>query len=243
MTRLRCPSVPVPVLVLCCLAALSVPRTRAADRNRERGETRLAELGVFFEALQADPTRAVPSEILREARGLVVLRETKAGFVLGAKSGTGVALMRRGEDWTWPAFYRSREGGIGLQAGWQKATFVHVLMTEVAVAAFRTNDFRFGIGLRVTSGPKTMGDEAKTQSLGADVLVYSDTGGLFGGLALEGSSVRPDVRANREYYGHTAEVLLFGPPSGADAPAGAAKFLDLVRRASTTKSTPAPGGG
>lgn len=243
MTRLRCPSVPVLTLVLCWLAALSTPRTRAADRDRERWETRLAELGVYFEALQADPTRAVPSEILREARGLVVLRETKAGFVLGAKSGNGVALMSRGRDWTWPAFYRSREGGIGLQAGWQKATFVHILMTEAAVAAFRTNDFRFGIGLRVTSGPKTMGDEAKTQSLGADVLVYSDTGGLFGGLALEGSSVRPDARANREYYGRTAEVLLFGPPSGADAPAGAAKILDLVRRASTSAIRSTPGGG
>lgn len=223
-------------MLVSLLAWLGAPSTGAAEREKERLEARLAAAAVYFEALQADAGRAVPPQILREARGVVILRETKAGLIIGGKSGSGVALVKRGTGWSPPAFFRLREGGIGLQAGWQSATFVHVLMTDAAVAALRTNEFRFGVGLRVTSGPRTMGDEAKTSSLGADVLVYSDTGGLYGGLAVEGGVLRPDASANRGYYGRPAVDVLFGRESPVTG--GAARFMELIERYSR-----APGGG
>jgi len=226
MTRYLRPYVArlMPWLLLCCLW------TRGTARAAESGrlEQRLAAAAVNFEALQADPGRAIPPAILREARGLVILRETKAGLILGGKNGSGVALVKWTNGWSAPAFYRVREAGIGLQAGWQSATFVHVLMTEAAVSALRTNDFRFGVGLRITSGPRTVGDEAKTSSLGSDVLVYSDTGGLFGGLAVEGGVLKPDDSANRAYHGRVATEILFpaGPAPG--SPPG--PISEMLRR-------------
>ncbi len=194
-------------------ASLGASEAREA-RERQRAELYLEELAVRFELLQYDPARRIPAEILREARGLVVVRETRAGFILGGKSGRGIVLVKDGPGWGAPAIYRSREGGLGLLAGWQNATFVQVLMSDAAIQAVRTNQFRFGVGLRVTSGPRTLGDEAKTSPLGADVLNYADTAGLYGGLAVEGGALSPDTDANEALYGVDAEEVLFGrrPP-------------------------------
>ena len=210
----------------------------ASSHAADRAESRLGELlvrsQVELESLQQTPGRAIPAEVLREAKGLVILRETRAGLIVGARRGTGVVLFKEDGKWTAPRFLSAREGSLGLQAGWQKATFFHLLMTEAAVAALRAENFRFGVGLRVTSGPRSVGDEAKTQSPGADILVYADTGGLFGGVALEGGSLLVDQKANRTYYGSA-----FGPTEGTtetSLPAPARDLLEAVRRLSGTSA-------
>lgn len=180
----------------------------AADRARRRAEDQLERLTVWVEAMQADPVRRVPAEILREAKGILLIRQTQAGLILGAKGGAGVAMLKVDGSWGPPVFFRSRQGGIGLQAGWQKATLAHVLMTDPAVESLRTNQFRFGLDLRVTSGPRTLGDEAKTRSAGSDILVYADSGGLYGGLSFEAGTLTPDDDLNRSVHGATANVLL-----------------------------------
>lgn len=224
MTRL----LPLALLLLLSALLATPGRAVAATPPRDRATEQLERIGVLFEALQNDPEKQVPPEILREARGLVIVRETRAGFILGGREGSGVALVRDSHGWGSPAFVKTREGGIGLQAGWQSATFVQVLMTDAAVAALRTNRFRFGVGLRITSGPRTVGDEAKTRSSGSDVLVYADTGGLFGGVALEGGSLSPVERLNRDLHGLTFDEILF---ERRPDPSGAARvFVDLLQR-------------
>lgn len=220
--------------------AVSVPAVGAAEgrsaRAQARAEKEIDRLAVHFEALQADPARRVPSEILREARGVVVLRETRAGLILAGREGEGLALVRGTNGWGSPAFVKAREGGIGLQAGWQSATVVQVLMTDAAVSALRTNRFRFGVGLRITSGPRTLGDEAKTKSVGSDILVYTDSGGLYGGVAVEGGSLSPEERANRDLYGLPFDAVLF---ERRPAPSGAARrWVDLIERESRGAANP-----
>lgn len=193
--------------------------TRAADRakDRARGEDQILRAAFEFERLQADEARQIPAEILREAKGIAILRETRAGLILGGKGGNGIVTLKDGNSWRPPVVVTLREGSFGLQAGWQKATFFHLLMSDAAVGAFHTNEFKLGLGLRVTSGPRSVGDEAKIHSAGADVLVYADTGGLFGGLSVEGSLLKPDDRLNEGLYGRRAEAVLFGPVPAATA--------------------------
>lgn len=205
----------------------------AEDRRKARAETQLDRIAVYFEMLQSDPVGAIPPEILKDARALVIVRETRAGFVIGGKSGGGAMLVRGKDGWGAPALMRAQEGGVGLLAGWQSATFVQVLMSQTAVDAVRTNHFRFGVGVRVTSGPRSMGDEAKTRSAGSDVLIYSDTGGLYGGLAFEGGTLRPDARANRDLYGMEAEEVLFGSRRPAPTPAGQ-RLVEAINRGPAT---------
>ncbi|MCK6500442.1 MAG: lipid-binding SYLF domain-containing protein [Nitrospira sp.] len=211
---------------------LAVVPVRGSERAVRKAEAQLAELEVLFDQLQADPERAIPSEILREARGLIVLREQRAGLILGGRTASGVAWVKQKGGWSWPAFVRATEGSLGLQAGWQRATVVHVLMTDSAVGAFQTNRFRFGVGLRVTSGPRTVGDDAKTGAVGADVLVYASTGGVFGGVAVEGGNLGADDDLNERYYGKKAESMLFGPPlpESEKPPEGAARFQAWLQK-------------
>lgn len=208
-------------LVLLLVGWGGVCATRAADRERTRergrGEEQIARCALEFEMIQDDAARRIPPEVLREAKGLAILRETRAGLILGGKGGAGVVLLKEARQWRPPVVVRLREGSFGLQAGWQKATFFHVLMSEAAVGAFRTNEFRLGVGLRITSGPRSVGDEAKINSTGADVLVYADTGGLFGGVSLEGSWLQPDEKANQALYGAKAEEVFFGRAPTASA--------------------------
>lgn len=211
------------------LGILSGLAAHGAGGAPGRLEAQLVEMGGRLEALQADSVRSIPAGILGEARGLLILRETTAGLILGGRSGSGVALVRTNGQWSAPAFYRSRDASLGLQAGWQTATFFQVLMTEAALGALQSNRFRYGVGLRVTSGPRTLGDEAKARSIGSDVLVYADTGGFFGGFAFEGGTLSPDERANRKCYGMEAADVLFGrrPPA---TPGGGAGLVELLNR-------------
>lgn len=210
-----------------------------ADRERVALDERLIELRARFDVFQADPGRGIPPEILREAHGLLILRETRAGLIFGGRSGTGVLLVKGSDGWGAPAFVRSRQGSVGLQAGWQAATFFQVLMTPRAVDALRTNRFRLGVDLRVTAGPRTLGDEAKVQSPGPDVLLYADTDGVFGGLALEGGSIEPDDRSNRYYYGRTSMEVLFEQRPTPSGPAG--RLADAVHRATVGGAGPGDG--
>ena len=210
----------------------------AADRRLREAEALLERITVHFEALQADPERRIPPEILREAKGLFVVRETRAGLIFGGKGGAGVLLLKRPDGWGAPFIYRVREGGVGLQAGWQTATFAQLLMTDAAVAAVRTNRFRMGVGLRITSGPRSVGDEAKTRSPGSDVLVYTDAGGLFGGAALEGGTLTPDDRANAALYGPAAEPATGGEATALTPSVAGKALIALVERASRGEGGP-----
>jgi lipid-binding SYLF domain-containing protein len=231
MTLLHCARA-LGLAVALMMAGVDEVQAGASDRAVRKAEAQLAEMEVLFEELQTDPARAIPAEILREARGLIVLRERRAGLIVGGRTGSGFVFVKRDNRWSWPVFVRATEGSLGLQAGFQKATLVHVLMTDAAVGAFQTNRFRFGVGLRVTSGPRTVGDDAKAGAVGADVLVYASTGGVFGGVAVEGGNLGADDDVNEAYYGKKAAELLFAPASGGTEapPEGASRLRRWLER-------------
>ncbi len=183
--------------------------------------------------MQADPARSIPSQVLAEARGLLIVRETKGGLILGARSGQAMASVRRDGTWSAPAFFRVREGSLGLQAGWQQATFFHVLMTEAAVSTLHSNRFQLGLGLRVTSGPRTVGDGIGTADALGDVLVYADTSGVFGGVAVEGGSLSPDEKLNEAWYGLPATEVLAGRAAATDPEVR--RWVELVEKCARTE--------
>lgn len=214
------------------LLLICAPWVTGADAASEVPARVRAPLERFvfeFEALQDDPGRAIPARILEEAKGLLVIRESRGGLILGARTGQAVVSFRDEAGWRAPAFYRVREGSLGLQAGWQQATFFHVLMTEAAVDSLRSNRFQFGVGLRVTSGPRTVGDAFATGTHG-DVLVYAETSGVFGGLAVEGGTLTPDERLNEAWYGVPAREVLWGPRP--EAVSVARRWVDLLEKSS-----------
>jgi lipid-binding SYLF domain-containing protein len=113
-------------------------------------------------------------------------------------------------------------GSFGFQVGGQATDFVLLVMNERGARSILSSKVKLGGDAAVAAGPKGRDAAAATDvTLRAEVLSYSRSRGLFAGISLEGSTVRPDNDANERLYGKkvSAEQIIFNgavatPPSG-----------------------------
>ncbi|KAK4050249.1 hypothetical protein OIV83_003570 [Microbotryomycetes sp. JL201] len=183
----------------------------------------------ILQTFLADPAHpesalnAIPKEVLRRAKGQVVL--LKAGFVWSGKAGSGVVIARL-DDGTWSAPSCIATGGVGfgLQAGADLSEFVVVLNSSDAVAAFaKGGNVTIGGQLTAAAGPIGVGGAVNTAlTKPAPMFTYSKSKGLFAGVSLEGTVLIERKDANEAFYGQAipAVDLLSGkvpPPEAASS--------------------------
>jgi SH3 domain-containing YSC84-like protein 1 len=154
-------------------------------------------------------------DFLSEAQGVVVFPGAyKAGFILGAEYGDGVLLARSASgEWGQPAFYTMGAGSIGFQIGGQVAELVLVVRSREAVEAIVEHQGKLGADLEITVGTVGGGMEgAVTSNLGADLIVFSRSAGLFAGGSIEGAVLARRNDYNQAFYGPgaTPQAILFG---------------------------------
>lgn len=184
------------------------------------------------ERFAADPDLQWFRDNIDEAEGvLVVPVSVKGGFIVGASGGVGVLLDRHSDGtWSYPAFYQLTSVSLGLQAGADVSEVILLVMTEAGQDALLSTELKLGGDVSVAAGPVGVGAKAQT----ADVIAFSRSrAGLYGGLNLEGSLVRPKPAWNRTYYGRSVsprEILLERSVSNPDA--------DALRRALAEAAAP-----
>ena len=110
--------------ILCTIgvaAALTVCASSTAQASSLDNQIR--KLTARFEALQQKPHECVPSDLLRNARGIILLDRTKAGFGFAFEGGNGIAMVKdaRG-NWSPPAFLSSSEASLA--AVWRRTEFL-----------------------------------------------------------------------------------------------------------------------
>jgi len=175
---------------------------------------RIRNLANKFEAMQAKPDKRIPAETLRRAQGLILLDRTKAGFVFAFQGGGGVAMVKdpATRAWSAPAFVSANEASLGLQIGGQQSFMVILLMNTNAARKLTEGSFDFGGEASGTAGNSTGGVEGSISSNEQLAIVYGDSTGLYGGVAIKGGSLTPDSNADIVYYGQylTASEILFG---------------------------------
>jgi SH3 domain-containing YSC84-like protein 1 len=205
------------------LAAALVLFTVAASKNEL--DARVRDLTDYFTSVQQDPAKAVPAEILSQAKGLVIMRNYKAGFIVGVSGGRGVAIVKNEKNsWGPVSFLKAGEGSFGFQAGAQRSDMILVLMNKDGVSLLTNPNLKMGVDIRATVGPRSAGDQANLKTDDIPVLVYGDTRGLFGGAAIEGGGLVPDEGDNKDYYGQklsSTDILVGGKVE----PTPAAKLL------------------
>jgi SH3 domain-containing YSC84-like protein 1 len=145
-----------------------------------------------------------PKSLLRNARGVMVCPQVfKAGFFIGGEGGGCVLLARAGNGtWSYPAFYGLGSGSFGFQAGIQDSQLLMLIMTNRGLNALMDSQFKFGADASIavaTVGAGVSG--STTAAVGADIVAYSATRGLFGGISLEGSIMASRTEWNQAYYG------------------------------------------
>lgn len=176
---------------------------------------------VFGEIMNAED-KAIPSAILGNAEAIAVFPSTvRAGFIVGGMRGRGIISARTEGSWSGPGFLTLTGGSFGLQIGGQAADIILVVNNRRGLENLVANQFTLGADAAVAAGP--VGREAKAATdvqLRAEILSYSRARGLFAGVTINGSTVRPDRDANERFYGTRLETkqIIFGPSPGTPAP-------------------------
>ena len=205
--------------------ALAVSLSAAGGFNRASVVERLDSCEAILQDMQASSKTAIPADILRRAKGIVIVNQFQAGFIFGVKDGYAVAMVRRPNGkWSVPAFLKAGELSIGFQAGAKTINAVYVLMDENAARLLFKNRMNLGAEAKVTAGIRAAETEAVTKNLpgNANVLVYSNVEGLYAGASIKTGYLSPQQRANELFYNatHRMPELLYSdwvtPPSEAN---------------------------
>ena len=149
-------------------------------------------------------------------------RVKKAGFIVGAKYGKGILVCRTGHGWSAPSTVIVEGGSFGFQIGAGETDVVLVVQNKSGERRLMQDKFTFGASAGAMAGPVGRTAQAETDAeLHAEILSYSRSRGLFAGIDLSGSTLRPDNDDNQAIYGRqvTQREILTGkvrPPAAAD---------------------------
>jgi len=187
------------VAVLGCCSFLS------AESSKEVGD-RVVSAAVVLKEVADMPEKGIPTDLLdRSVCVAVVPSMKKGGFIFGANYGKGVISCRINDGegaWSSPSMIQLAGGSFGLQIGAQAVDVVLVVMNLSGLESMLDSKFTIGGDASVAAGPVGRTASAETDAwMRAQILAYSRSRGLFGGLTVKGSTLRPDNDANHVLYG------------------------------------------
>lgn len=176
------------------------------------------------------PGKGIPDSLLADAEGVVIVPGMlKGGFVIGAKHGRGVVLVRdAANNWQLPQFVTITGGSVGWQAGIQATDLVLVFCTPKSVQGLLTGKFTIGADASAAAGPVGRQASAATDAaLQAEIYSYSRSRGIFAGLALDGSRLQIDRNAGDAYYRTAAQLA---PGQAAPLPASSLRLMQEINK-------------
>ena len=185
----------------------------------------------------------IPQSVIDKADCVVVLPSVvKFAFGFGGSYGRGVMTCRGGENfkgpWGAPTMMALEGGSFGLQVGGQATDFVLFLMSPRSARSILDSKVKLGADISAAAGPVGRNASAETDvTLRAEILSYSRSRGLFAGISLSGSTLRPDNGANKKLYGRnvSAHDIVFNNEVTAPAPANLL-LSELNKKSPTNKS-------
>ncbi|MCC5021876.1 MAG: lipid-binding SYLF domain-containing protein [Candidatus Synoicihabitans palmerolidicus] len=186
------------------LIALAATLTASAERTFPRTAyvTRIESCEAILREFQANPDYAIPAEVLRSAKAIIITNQFKAGFLLGIKHGYGLMLSRRANGtWSLPAFVRAGEASFGLQLGGAAIETVFILTDDNTPRLLYQNRFNVGVDAATVAGPRVAEAQRINQEiLSTPILVYTKKKGLFAGATLKAGWLSANNTANRSFY-------------------------------------------
>jgi SH3 domain-containing YSC84-like protein 1 len=189
-------------------------------------DKRLRNATLSFREAMHEPDKGIPHDLFDKSRCIVIIPGVKKGaFIVGGKYGRGFVSCRRGGTGRFgsPAAIRIEGGSYGLQIGGSSTDVFMLIMNEGGMHKLLADKFTIGGEAEAAAGPVGRDTSANTDVLlHAEILSWSRSRGLFAGLSLEGSTLRPDEGEDRKLYGESIsnEQILqreVKTPSGARA--------------------------
>jgi lipid-binding SYLF domain-containing protein len=178
--------------------------------------------------LRHDKAFGNAAQLLRQARAVfIVPKLIKGGFIVGGEGGNGVMMVHNKGGWSAPAFYAIGAASFGLQAGLQQSELIMLIMTQKGLDGVLHDNFK--IGAQAGISVVTLGSGVEGAIGGAsppDIVVWSSSTGLYGGLTVDGSVIRAEPNMDSEFYGRkvSSRDVLFG---NLDSPRAAVLRRDI----------------
>lgn len=198
-----------------CLMALAIIAPPLFSQDNKEAD-RLENCGTVIKEIMDIPDD-IPQDLIDKAECIIVYPSVlKAAFIVGGSYGRGAMTCRTGEHftgpWSAPTMMALEGGSIGFQIGGQATDFVLLVMNPRGARSIIKSKVKLGADASAAAGPKGRDANASTDvTMRAEVLSYSRARGLFAGISLEGSTVRPDGDANERVYRKKleAESIIF----------------------------------
>jgi SH3 domain-containing YSC84-like protein 1 len=224
------------IVLLASLLALG-PIASAKNQSEAKTEQdRLQNAGKVMQEILNVPDN-IPQDLIDKARCVVVMPSVlKAAFVVGGSYGRGTMVCRTGKNFTgpWgaPAMYALEGGSFGLQIGGEATDFVFLIMNDRGASSLLHTKVRLGADASAAAGPKGRSASADTDAfMRAEILSYSRARGVFAGVSLDGSTLRPDGEANRKLYGNSVSAEKIITESEVTTPAAAHDLIAALQKA------------
>lgn len=220
------------VALLTLIAMAGLPAFAQKDENnriRNAGEVMVAILNVPDD---------IPQDLLDKAECVIVMPSVKKfAFGIGGSYGRGIMTCRSGENftgpWSAPTMMALEGGSFGFQLGGQATDFVLLVMNRDGAKSILNSRVKLGGDMAVAAGPVGRNAAASTDiAMRAQILSYSRSRGLFAGISLAGSTLRPDNSGNEKLYGKgvSGEDIVIN--SKIQPPASARLLLSTLNRKS-----------
>jgi lipid-binding SYLF domain-containing protein len=210
------------ILILCIVVPVFGSKRDQIDRLRNSTE-------VLQEIL--DIPEGIPQDLLEDAECVVIIPSMKkAAFGIGGNYGKGCIVCRTEAGWTPPVMASIKGGSWGLQAGGSATDLLLLIMNRKGIQKLLESKFTIGVDGTAAAGPKGRSAAAATDAkMRAEILSYARSRGLFAGVSISGSVLKPDRGDNEDLYGRRVnekKLLMEGGP----IPASAKALIALLNR-------------
>lgn len=204
---------------------------------QEKEQNRVENAGKVMKEILNAPD-GIPQSVLDKTDCVVILPSVlKFAIGFGGSYGRGVMTCRGGKTfhghWGTPTMIALEGGSAGLQLGGNATDFILLLMSPRSATSILSSKVKLGGDATAAAGPVGRTASAETDvTLRAEILSYSRARGLFGGISLQGSTLRPDNGANKNLYGKEVSAKSIVFDKAVPAPACAKGLLATLQRAS-----------
>lgn len=216
-------------------ACLTLVAGAAYANKLNKEQKRLQECGVVMQDVLNIPDN-IPKELLEKAECVIVIPSVrKLAFGVGASYGRGAMVCRRGEKfngaWGAPAMYALEGGSVGFQIGGEATDLILLVMNDKGMESILSSKVKLGADASVAGGPKGRDASADTDAwMRAEILSYSRSRGVFAGVSLEGSTLRPDDEASEQVYGHAIKAKEIVRSERMDVPATGRHLVNTLQK-------------
>ena len=207
------------LIALMAFMGFSVTASAAEPTEASAAQTVVDDAVSTLQNFGSDAKQSWFRQNVSKARAVFIIPHlNKGGFIFGGSGGRGLVLVRNAEtgDWSHPAFYTVGSASFGLLLGAQKSEVIYLVMSDAGMTALMATKFQVGADGSIAAGPTGVGAQAATM----DMLSFSRSEGIYGGISAEGTVIQPDFKRNDAYYGQSvsiSQILLTNAVQNVDA--------------------------